>query len=256
MSKVMCLEIGLDDLLKSESVDEELSFVDLTRREFSKNKYILNKYFRNEQGHDCAFANLLRIEDKSSLYKIKKELKRDFKQKVSLKGYKYDPKHYVYSDIYNQLEYEEEYYRTPDAEEERRLENSKLINVSLDYDLVDKLSKIIETSYINNIVMLLNLDTAYSLINTGIELDLKGFDCTSTNNAITRELHRIDAYLADEELCEFLKSNTDNIFDYEDRKNVYSKIAKNFLEIEIPEEYQEVSYYEDSYEDEYEDYLD
>ena len=270
----------------SEVIETELVFKDLTRDMFKGNTKILNKYFRNELGNACAFANLLRIKselEKPTMYYIKKVLKQDFGCKVSLKGYKYDPKHYKFSNVNTQLEYEEDYYSYPEAEEERRKELESLINEGLDYDNLELLHRIVRRALLVRTVIILGLDSALNLINTALEADLGGFNCSGYNYSINQHLKRVRQLLTSIEVQEWLLNGHSDLDFAEDEStfNDYIRTYHNCLRalvgsdselepyldlIHNPkdrfenviavglDDIEECSYYEDSYDEE--DYLD
>ena len=97
--------------IKTNEKEECLVFKDLTRDMFKDNKYILNKNFKNKNKQDCFYANLLSLKDVESYYELSKILKRDFNKKVCLAGYKYDERHYLFSTLAMQLEYEEDLFK-------------------------------------------------------------------------------------------------------------------------------------------------
>ena len=87
---------------------------------FEGNKYILDKYFRNENLQACYYANLLAFRNipNITVYQIKKQLEKDFGKSVSLAGYKYNPEHYLFMECYRQEEYEEDLFKCKTKEEE------------------------------------------------------------------------------------------------------------------------------------------
>lgn len=277
------------ELCKVESSEVEktaLVFKDLTRDMFKDNTKILNKYFRNESGSDCAFANLVRVKyelAKPTMYYIKKILKKDFGRDVSLKGYKYDPKHYMFKDIFTQLEYEEEYYRTPEAEMERNQELDNLISEGLDYEKLDTLYNVMRRALLVRTVIILGLDNVLSLINTAIEADLGGYNCSGYNYSISQHLKRVRQLLTSDEVQKWLLDGHSDLDFAEDENTVndYIRTYHNCLrdlvgsDIELDayldlihnpkdkfenriatglDNIQECSYYEDSYDEE--SYLD
>lgn len=269
-----------------EVVEEKLVFKDLTRDMFKGNSKILNKYFRNAEGNSCAFANLLRVKsdlEGNTLYFLKKKLKQDFGCEVSLRGYVYDPKHYKFSNVNTQLEYEEDYYSYPEAEEERRKELESLINEGLDYYNVNKLYSIVRRALLSRLVIILGLDNALNTIYSAFEADLGGFNCSGYNYSIKQYLKRVKQLLKDDKVNEWLLNGHSDLDFAEDENtfNDYIRTYHNCLkalvgsDVELEpyldlihnpkdefehliatglEDIEECSYYEDSYDEE--DYLD
>jgi hypothetical protein len=150
----------LQDILGLCKKPEKLKFVELGRDMFKGNFEILNKYFKNEQGQDCYYANLLYFKDSDlDLKDIKIELKQDFKQDISLAGYKYNPEHYRFKDWLVQEEYEEDLFKNQ--------ENTEKTNYieQLDVEALNSLYKILFKALKQRYIILFGLESIPAILN-------------------------------------------------------------------------------------------
>lgn len=215
--------------------DKDLVFVDLGRDMFKNNELILNKYFKNENGQDCYYANLLALRPlKVNLYEIKKILKKDFGKNVSLKGYKHDPEHYKFSTQAMQDEYEEDLFKDKSNEEEdAECEAIRRNRIEpLDFSLVESLYRFIYKAIKNRYVMLFNVEDVPGILNNAIECYNLGVSCGPSNEAMAAKIAHIRKLLEDAEVIEWLKTGpTDMSFDPADYVQTYQKVIRQLTGI-------------------------
>lgn len=210
------------------TVNKDLVFVELGRDMFKDKPEILNKYFRNESGQDCYYANLLALRPlKLNLNEIKKILKKDFGETVSLKGYKHDPEHYRFATQAMQDEYEEDLFRFQDKE----IEKIPYVE-ALDFTLVESLYKFIYKAIKNRYVMLFNVEDVPGILNNAIECYNLGVSCGPSNEAMAAKIAHIRKMLEDAEVIEWLKTGpTDMSFDPADYVQTYQKVIRQLTGI-------------------------
>lgn len=216
--------------------DDKLMFTDLTRDLFKNNHYILNKYFRNEQGYTCYYANLLAFKNipNINLYEIKKQLRKDFGKSVSLAGFKYNPEHYKFATQIIQDEYEEDLFREKSQEDEdSEAEADRRGNiVPLDFTALESLSTVFFKALKKRYIMLFNLESIPAILNNAIECYYLGVSCGPSNLAMLAKIKEIRAMLEDPEMIQWLKTNpTDLIFDKSDYVNTYQKVLRQLTGI-------------------------
>lgn len=223
--------------------EESLLFVELERGMFKDNKYILDKYFRNETGNSCCFANLLRIKENLLLeegkeltnYIISKILKQDFGCKVSLKGYRYNPEHYRFNDIYLQLDYEEDLFREQEDEPYDPYEGME--KQMLDYEVFDRLYNAVISAIKSRKLILLGLDTVPAMLNRALEANGLELDCGFYNRYCKNKLAELDKLATDLEVKEWMKTKpTDLSFDKGDYVETYQKALRSLFGFKVNED--------------------
>jgi hypothetical protein len=166
---------------------------------------------------------------------MKKVLKKDFGKDVSLKGYRYDPKHYVYSTYLDQIEYEEEdWFREKSLEDEDKEKQAerRLRIESLDFDLVDRLYTLLIKSIKSRRLMIFNLESVPGIINNALDCYYKGVSCGASNAAMSAKLDELQAFLDNKEVIEWLKTNpTDLSFDKFDYIDTYQRVLRQITDI-------------------------
>lgn len=203
--------------INSKKEDEEkLVFTELGRDMFKDNPVILNKYFRNEYGAACYFANLLafkNVKDTMSLRELKKVLKADFGRDVSLKGYKYNPEHYRFSCCALQLEYEEDLFKCKTTEEEQdEIDAERKSRIEpLDFDAVETLTEVLWKAIRQRYIMILNLESVPGLINNALDCYSKGVSCGPANAAMNAKIAEIRRLLEDNEVIAWLKTGASDM---------------------------------------------
>lgn len=229
-------ELTLDELLAwkpTKKAKEQIMFVDLERTQFLSNPVILRRYFTNEDYQPCFFANLLGlkrefpidsvikldVKNRESKYFsfLKKKLKQDFGKDVSLKGYRYDPKHFVYSTCYDQLEYEENWFKYKTSEEEndeKEYERRHERIEPVDFEAIEKLEKVFFKALKKRLVILLNIGSVPMLINNALVCYHLGVTCSAANAALNAKLAEIRKILEDKEASEWIKAGNNDIVLY------------------------------------------
>ena len=217
---------------KAKTVDK-VKFVDLGRDMFKGNKHILNKYFKNEKGQDCYFANLLAyksVKDIMSLKELKAQLKADFGYEISLAGYKYVPEHYMFSTCLQQLEYEETAFKENEDEQDPKYENLGL--EMLDFGAVEALYKVLLKAIKNRYVMIFNLESIPGLVNNALECQYLGVNCTASNLAMNAKLAEIRKLLEDKDIKAWLETGASDMnFDKEDYISTYQRVLRQLTGI-------------------------
>ena len=216
--------------------EDKLMFVELGRDMFKGNKYILDKYFRNEQGQSCYYANLLAFKNipEITLYEIKKQLKKDFGKSVSLAGYKYNPEHYRFADYYLQEEYEEDLFKCKTKEEEQaEFEAERRAPVDpIDFDAVESLYSVLFKGIKARLVMILHLEDIPGIINNAYDCYYKGVSCGPSNGAMHAKIAEIRALLENNEVIKWLKTKpTDMMFDKFDYVDTYQRVLRQLTGI-------------------------
>ena len=216
--------------------EDKLMFVELGRDMFKDNKYILDKYFRNERGQGCYYANLLAFREvpNVTIYEIKKQLKKDFGKSVSLAGYKYNPEHYRFEDCYLQEEYEEDLFKCKSKEEEEaEFEAERRAPVDpIDFDAVESLYSVIFKGIKARLVMILNLETIPGIINNAYDCYYKGVTCSASNAAMHAKIAEIRALLENNEVIEWLKTKpTDMMFGHFEYVDTYQRLLRTLTGI-------------------------
>ena len=217
--------------------EDKLMFVELGRDMFKDNKYILNKYFRNENLQDCYYANLLAFRNVPdiNLYDIKKQLKKDFGKSVSLAGYKYNPEHYRFADCSLQEEYEEDLFKSKTNEEENAEFEAERRTSSvdpIDFDAVESLYAVLFKGINARLVMILHLEDIPGIINNAYDCYYKGVTCSASNAAMYAKIAEIRALLEDNEVIEWLKTKpTDMMFDKFDYVDTYQRVLRQLTGI-------------------------
>ena len=242
MNKILVKKDETADILalcKQHKVKEpevKLEFATLTRDMFKDNEVILKKYFRNANGQDCYYANLLAFRDipEINLYKIKKALKRDFGKPVSLAGYTYDPEHYRFNNDYIQDEYEEDLFKfKTQAEEDAEFEADRRNRIEpIDFNAMESLYTVLYKGIKARLVMILNLDTIPGILNNALDCYFKGVNCSVSNDAMHAKIADLRALLEDPEVIEWLKTKpTDMSFDRFDYVTTYQKVLRQLSDI-------------------------
>lgn len=228
--------LGLCKVSPKTKQDESLKFTELGRDMFKDNKVILDRYFKNESGQDCYYANLLwfrQFED-VELNDIKKQLKIDFGKKVSLAGFKHNPEHYKFNTCFNQDEYEEDLFKDKSNEEEQaEMEAERKARIDeLDIDAVDSLYKVLFRAIKARLVMILHLEDIPGIINNARDCYYKGVNCSASNAAMHAKIAEIRTLLEDKETVEWLKTKpTDLMFDKFDYVTTYQKVLRQLTDI-------------------------
>ena len=225
---------------------KKLVFVELGRDMFKDNEYILNKYFRNEEGKDCYYANLLAFREIKSVmtpYQLKNILRKDFKADVSLIGYRYNPEHYRFVQQYVQDEYEEDLFKYQDEDE---VEDMRQID-SLDFDAVKQLSIIMDRAIKKRVVILFELESVPALLNRALDCYCKGVSCKQCNKEMRAKLASLNSLLNNKEVIEWIKTGpTDMSFDKEDYIETYQRVLRTLTDCkENLEEYRDCIHNED-----------
>ena len=227
-------------ILEQCKVKDEIVFIELGRDMFKDNEYILNKYFKNEHGQPCYYANLLAFKEIKSTMKpedLKSILKKDFGRPVSLKGYKYNPEHYKFIQQYVQDEYEEDLFKEQpeEVEELRQIE-------SLDFEALKSLSVIKK-----RVVILFELETIPALLNRALDCYCKGVSCKQCNLEMRTKLASLNSLLSNKEVIEWIKTGpTDMSFDKEDYIETYQRVLRTLTDCkENLEEYRDCIHNED-----------
>ena len=221
------------ELCKHNTKTEKINIKDLCRTDYKDNKVILDKYFKNERGEDCFYANLLyfRQFENVSLNDIKNALKSDFKKAISLAGYKYNPEHYKFVTQALQDEYEEDLFKCKSREEEEleKYEEYKYKQIEgIDFEAVDKLTKVLFNALRKRWVMIFHLENIPGLINNALECHYLGVSCKPSNNAMNAKIAEIRALLDNKDVIEWLKTNpTDLMFDRCDYVSTYQRVLRN-----------------------------
>jgi hypothetical protein len=193
------------EINKKENAVTELQFVELTRRQFLGNEYILNKYFTNAQGRPCAYANDLKLSAEADTpYAKGKILKKDFGCKVSMKGYKYNEQHYIYSSEFLQDEHDEESFKYVEKEYNEFKEG-------LDTEAVDNLFAVLLKAIQQRLVIILDLEHVPGLINNALECSAVGVNCSSHNYSIRAKLNEIISILTNPEFVEWRKAGNSDL---------------------------------------------
>lgn len=239
MNKILVKDPKMEILAMCKPVakkEDKLMFVELGRDMFKGNKHILNKYFKNNKGQDCYYANLLAFKEIKgiTLYDIKKQLKADFKQDVSLAGFKYNPEHYKYSVQHIQDEYEDDLYRNKSVEEERaEFEADRKSRIEeLDFDAVESLYTVLFKALKARLVMILNLESVPGIINNAYDCYYKGVNCSMSNAAMHAKIAEIRQLLENPEMYKWLKTNpTDLMFDKFDYVDTYQRVLRQITGI-------------------------
>jgi len=111
------------------------------------------------------------------------------------------------------------------------------IGDELDYEAIDSLYKVIFKALQKRLVIILNLESVPSLINTAYKCRYGGCDCKNVNAALNAKLSDIRKLLNDKEVSEWLKAgNTDMLF-YGDPNGVnsyietYQKVIRQLTDI-------------------------
>ena len=215
---------------------EKLVFTDLNRSMFKGNKVILNKYFKNESGQDCYYANLITFRNYKdiTLYEIKKILKKDFGKEVSLAGYKYNPEHYRFNTEYQQEEYEEDLFKAKSNEEEDlECELARKNRIEpLDFELVEKLSKFMFKALKQRYVLIFGIEDLPGILNNAIECFNLGVSCKPSNEAMEAKLNHLRSLLNEPSVIEWLKTGaTDMSLDKEDYIESYQRVLRQITGI-------------------------
>ena len=225
------------DLAKIQNTNEDkLMFVDLGRDMFEGNKYILDKYFRNENLQACYYANLLAFRNipNITVYQIKKQLEKDFGKSVSLAGYKYNPEHYLFMECYRQEEYEEDLFKCKTKEEEMaELEAERKARIEpIDFNAVESLYNVLYKGIKLRLVMLLHLDDIPGIINNALDCYYKDVSCGPSNAAMHAKIKEIRSLLENREMIEWLKTKpTDLMFDKFDYVDTYQRVLRQLTGI-------------------------
>lgn len=213
--------------------EPKILFTELGRDMFKGNKHILNKYFKNEKGQDCYYANLLAfkdIKDIISLKELKDELKKDFGSEVNLKGYKYEPEHYMFATCTQQLEYEETAFKEAENEEISKYEGLGL--EMLDFGAVEALYTALINAIKGRYVMIFNLEDAPSLINNALECQYLGVNCTASNSAIRYKVKEIKDLLENEDVIKWFKTGASDMYlDRYDYLDTYKRVLRQLTDI-------------------------
>ena len=239
MNKILVKDPKMEILAMCKPVakkEDKLMFVELGRDMFKDNKHILNKYFKNNKGQDCYYANLLAFKgiEGITLYDIKKQLKADFKQDVSLAGFKYNPEHYKYSEQHIQDEYEDDLFRNKSVEEERaEFEADRKSRIEeLDFDAVESLYTVLFEALKARLVMILNLESVPGIINNAYDCYYKGVNCSMSNAVMRAKIAEIRQLIEDPEMYKWLKTKpTDLMFDKFDYVDTYQRVLRQITGI-------------------------
>ena len=220
--------------LSIKNENNKLLFTELGRDMFKGNKHILERYFRNEAGQACYYANLLyfRNIEKITLNKIKNILRNDFKQDVSLEGYKYNPEHYRFVQQHIQDEYEEDLFKFKSNEEENaELEaDRRTIIEPIDFEAVETLYKVIYKAIKSRLVMILNLEGVPNLLNNALDCYFKGVSCSVSNTLMKSKIADLKALLENKEVIEWFKTKpTDMSFDRFDYVTTYQTVLRQLV---------------------------
>jgi hypothetical protein len=214
--------------------DDRLLFVRLGRDMFKGDFRILDKYFRNEEGRRCYYANLLAFPKGTSLYAVKKQLRKDFGKEVSLAGYRYDPRHYMFADCYLQEDYEENLYRCQtDEEKEAELDAERKAPIQpIDLDAAERLYAVLFKAIKARLAMILDLEDVPGILNNAYDCYYKGVSCGPSNAAMRAKIARIRALLEDEETVRWLKTKpTDLMFDRLDYVSTYQRMLRSLTDV-------------------------
>lgn len=220
--------------------NEKLVFVELGRDMFKGNEYILNKYFRNENGYACYYPNLLAFREIKSILtpkELKAILRKDFGKEVDLTGYRYNPEHFKYIVQEIQDDYDENLFREQEDEVVSELNQID----SLDFEAVKSLSRIIDKAIRKRTVILFELEDVPGIINNALDCYCKGVSCRQANEAMRAKLAKLNSLLNDKEVIEWIKSNpTDMLFDKEDYIETYQRVMRTLTSCkESLEEYRD-----------------
>lgn len=234
-----------------------LLFSSLGRDMFKDNTYILNKYFKNEDGQDCYYANLLYFNKRfpeMKLDDVKDILKLDFRKSVNLTGYKYNPEHYRFATQCMQDEYEEDLFKTnKDEVLEFEADRRKRIE-PLDFGALETLYLVLHKALRQRYIMLFNLETVPGILNNALGCYFLGVNCGPSNEAMYAKIAEIRQILENPTVIEWLKTGaTDMSFDREDYVETYQKVLRSLSDVraEDLEEYREAIHNEyDLFEDE------
>lgn len=233
-----------------------LVFNSLSRDMFKDNHYILNKYFKNEVGQDCYYANLLyfRNIENIKLEDIKAALKFDFQKSVSLAGYKYNQEHYKFATQSMQDEYEEDLFKyNKDEVLEFEADRRKRIE-PLDFGALETLYLVLHKALRQRYIMLFNLETVPGILNNALECHFLGVNCGPSNEAMYAKIAEVRQLLENPTVIEWLKTGvTDMSFDKEEYVEAYQRVLRSLTAIrtEDLEEYREAIHNEyDLFEDE------
>ena len=195
--------------------EEITKFVDLGRDMFKDKPIILNKYFRNESGQPCYYANLLFFKNIEgiTLDQIHNVLKADFKEPISLAGYKYDKEHYRFYTQYMQDEYEEDLFKVKSREEEdAEKEAERCTRIEpLDFKALESLYSFIYKAIKQRYVILFNLEDIPAMLNNALDCYFKGVNCNVSNNNMYARIEEIRALFENSEVIEWLKTGVNDL---------------------------------------------
>lgn len=216
--------------VKNSEKEKPILFIEQERSMYKNNPEILNKYFRNEEGHSCCYANLLAFDKEANLKDVKKILEKDFGKPVSLKGYKHNPEHYRFASALLQNEYEEDLFRN--SEDEALPEYYSLGLEELDYEAVNTLTKVLWKAIKQRYVMILNLEGIPGLIHNALDCKYNGINCSASNNAMRSKIEEIRNLLENKDVKAWLETGaSDMSFDKNEYISVYQKILKQLTSI-------------------------
>lgn len=235
--KLEILELCKIQTKELKKEEDKYTFVNLNRDMFKDNKYILDKYFRNEYLEKCYYANLLAFKNRVNItfYQIKKELKQDFGKAVSLAGYKYNPEHYRFEEWWLQDEHDEDLFRNKSKEqEELELYNSRRnpVDTSLDFEAMERLNAVLFKGLESKLLIILHLEDIPGIINNALDCYSKGVSCGPSNAIMHNKIKEIRTLLENKEVVEWLKTNpTDLMFDKNLYISTYQKVLRQITDI-------------------------
>lgn len=217
-----------------EKDEEKIIFAELGRDMFKNNSYILNKYFRNEYGQECFYANLFSFPKEMPLYALKKALKKDFGKDVSLKGYRNDSRHYKFVSCYLQNEYEEDLFREKSKEEEfaECLAERKARIEPIDFNAVEILYAVLFKALKQRYIMLFNLESVPAIIHNAFDCYYLGVSCGASNAAMHAKIEEIRRIVEDPNVIKWLKTGASDMnFDKEDYIDTYQRVLRTLTGI-------------------------
>lgn len=238
-------KVDKNEILSMCKKEKSTNIKDLGRDMYKDNEVILNKYFRNENGYPCYYANLLYfrkldkdIPNEVKLKIIKAELRKDFGETISLAGYKYNAEHYRFVKQFVQDEYEEDLFKNKsneDEENELEADRHKCVESidNLDIINIDRLYNEYFTALKHRLLVIFDLVDAPAILNNCIECYYLGVSLGPTKQVIANKLANIDKIINDKEFIQWMKSKPTDlaVCDEKDYIETYQKSLRQLTKI-------------------------